>query len=234
MAFGTKMQEVFSKLIKDIRDLGNSFDFFKEARALDLYLRQAGLSMKSPQFIAAIFDELEYPRSGWKPDKKDLAAFFKSLPARLAKEKITDDILIKHVPRDDWGLFRRDWASAAVANLKKEILKDQVVMLSENKADEVIISVFLGDIKDRLGIRDSEIKGYTYKYVASAVDDALDHDTLLAKIKARLPNTKIRMMDAPNSACLDDARYEFAFSNNISEGRAKFVIRSVLRELELL
>ena len=88
--FSKKMQDIFDVLVDDIKRLGyNKFDFFTEAKALEKYLADAGIKMQAPKYIAELFDELELSKSSWKPDKKDLVAFFKTLPDRIKKEKVT-------------------------------------------------------------------------------------------------------------------------------------------------
>jgi hypothetical protein len=233
MAFGNKMQDVFTVLVRDIKELGSQFDFFKEAKALEKYLKDMGLSIKAPQFIADLFDELEYPRSGWKPNKDDLTAFFKILPDRIKKEKITNDILVKHVPKEDWGKFKEAWASAR-SQIKKGV-GNLPLLLSKQKGDETVVSVFLGDITERLGIRKSELKGYTYKHIYSTVDEVIGRDVILAKVQEKLKGATVRLLDYPNASCLHDARYEFSIRFDkvipMAEILSKVVVIKALQEI---
>jgi hypothetical protein len=237
MAFGKKLQDVFKLLIDDIKKLGSKFDFFTEAKALEKYLADAGVTnIKAPQFIAEVFDELEAPRSGWKPIKDDIVSFFKTLPDRIKKEKITDEILVKYVPKEDWGLFKKDWANAALAYKGK--LGSFPPMISKKDGDKIILSVFLGDIREKLGIRESELKGYTYKHVYSAVDENIGRNIVLSKLKGRLPKSKIKILDYPNASCLHDARYEFEIDRRDSTGMplliAKAAVLSALRDVGVI
>jgi len=234
MAFGKKMQDVFTLVVEDIKKLGGKFDFFEEARAIDNYLKEAGLNVKSPQFVADLFDELEYKQSSWKPDKAGLLAFFKVLPDRIKKEKVTDDILVKYIPKDKWGEYKKAWASARASY--KEKLGTLPLMLSREIEGGVVVSIFLGDIKDRLGVTRDDLNGDNYKYAYSAVDMVIGRDAVLAKIQEKLPTAKVRLLDYPNASCLYDARYEveIKIKSMLPTLSSKAAVVKALREVGVL
>ena len=234
MAFGKKMQDVFKLFIADIKSLGNKFDFFEESKALDKYLKDAGLTTKAPQFIAELFDELEFPKSSWQPDKASMLEFMRVLPDRIKKEKMSNDILVKFIPKDNWGEFKADWKSSAKSSYRST-LSSLPVILDDGGSANVTISVFLGDITDRIGITKADLQGDNYNYVYSAVEDNLGYRAILAKLQSKLPKAKIRVLDYPNAACLTDARYIFEIKSDpaflLPVISAKVAILNTLKEI---
>jgi hypothetical protein len=228
MAFSKKMQDIFNTVVDDIKKLGAKFDFFEEAKAIDKYLKDASISMKAPQYIAEVFDELEYPKSSWKPVKDELVLFFKNLPDNF-KKRITTEILVKHIPKDSWGDFKKDWARASfIAELPAEF----PTITRVNANGDIVVSVFLGDITEKLGIRKSEVNSYLYNTVYDAVGEAVNPKQILANMRPTKKMTA-RVLDYPNASCLENASVQVSFKGARDEAQAKRVVLQSLKRMGL-
>jgi len=226
VAFSLKMQEVLPTLAWVINNQKIT-DFYEAAGALETVLDDKGLGMDGAKWLAAMFDELEYRQSGWKPDKKELSTLFKLFPENF-KKKITKEMLTRYLPREDWGHFDKKWSSAKLEF--KKSLGSSPVILSEYYGNQLDCSVFLGDIIDTLGLSRSEVdKDYESTY--AAIDETIGHDITLAALKRNLPNAKVKLIDYPNGSNLQDAKYECLVESDLDRKVIEKKIVSALRSV---
>ncbi len=213
MAFGKKLQDVFDRYVAAILKKGaDNFDFYKMAPALDRGLAKDGLKIKSPQFFAEVFDELENPRSNWKIVYDDLKVFLSILPKEWIKRKITPEILVKWIPKEDWELYGRKPSTASLkrvvrASYIKE-LKDKdeynVVAISHEIEDGWNVQVFLGDFSHVVSSRSTQ----HYDYAYDALEQEMGKVPLETALRREFGKEEYTIKAWPNLANITSASYE--------------------------
>ena len=152
------------------------------------------------QFINKVFEALEYPSSAWVPYIADLLVFFDCLPDRIVKEKW--DIISEYVPKSQWGRFNKEWAKAT-SSFVHSLENEPVILIEEDEKQNLIFSVFLGDITNKLGLTTQDLK-HRYDDVYESIEQELGF-TIISKY---IPNN-IRVIDWPNASVINNAKYEF-------------------------
>lgn len=224
MAFNKKMQDVLTLFVDRIKKLGDNFDFLAEARSLDKMLVDSGIKMNSAQFLNEIFEELEHPKSSWRPNKDELNILLKALPDRIKKGRVSKDILVKYIPRSDWELFASSSLSSLASSYKKK-LGTSPVILSKYYGDNLNCNVFLGDIGYKLGLR----RCSNFESMCYAIDKSLGMDVVMAELSKRIPQASIKVIDFPNGSNLCDAKYEFFIESDKSK---PFIEKQILLTLQ--
>ena len=208
MAFSKTMQKMWDRFIEAIDRIeakGKKFDLIKMGKALDVALVDMGLHMKSPQWIKEVFDELSYPRSNWEPTQEDLQKFFNVLPERMKKENITKDILVKYVPKNDWGKYDKAWAESCYSFIES-CANTQTTTIANINKDKYSLSFYLGDLSDSI----PEELASDYDVAYDAVEDMLGKEKIIATINKFKPDSvEIKLVDWPNLSCITNAKYEF-------------------------
>lgn len=245
MAFGKKMQEVFDRYIAAIDRMGSKFDFIKMSPRLEDRLKLEGIRMNPAQYIAEIFDELEYPRGNWKVNYEDLKKFFGVLPDRIKKERITQEILENHVPRNEWGLYDKKLAASleesSVNQSKAKVqaaylesigaFEQKPVILSERlKKGEYIVQIFLGDVSKVVGSYEDS----NYPKLYDSLEEEIGRGVALAAFKEAFQNdVAVTVEDWPNLTCLVDAAYEIKLKSDrpLLQNTIK---KAAVRAMELL
>ena len=230
MAFSKKMQDVLPKLVKEIKTQDIT-DFYDAANILEVLLDESGVGMgiDGAKYIALMLDELEYHNSQWKPNKEDLVFFLKLFPATL-KKGITKDVMVNYIPKQEWKHFDKEWANAK-SNFKKS-LGESPVILSEYYGSQLDCNVFLGDITEALGMSKRDLdKDYEAAY--TAIDETIGHNAVMAALKSKLPNSKVKIIDYPNGSNLKDAKYEFIIESKLGRKTIERKITAALRVVGL-
>ena len=129
---------ILSKWVELHTRLGNKFDFYVIAKALEKSLKDKNMGISSAQFFSKVFDGLEKPNATSQETKLG-EMFLESLPKEW-KAKAPDDVVIKRVNESDWPKYRdSNWirknrrAAAALAGLDRlnEDLNDILDILDE-------------------------------------------------------------------------------------------------------
>ena len=115
---------ILSKWVELYTRLGNKFDFYVIAKALEKSLKDKNMSISSAQFFSKVFDGLEKPNATSQENKLG-EMFLESLPKEW-RAKAPDDVVIKMINESDWPKYRdSNWirknrrAAAALAGLDR-------------------------------------------------------------------------------------------------------------------
>ena len=200
MSLHKKLQETFNWLIDAFREDDTNTDLYKFSPVLEKKLKEQGIQYSSAQFIDKIFDALEYPSPAWHPNPDDLLVFFDSLPNRMIVERW--DFLNSYIPKSQWGKYNKQWAKTT-SSFVNTLSDEPVILIEEDKNKNLIFSVYLGDITNKLGLTSKDLK---YNY--DTVYDAIDNEVGYAAIQKYLPEG-IQIIDWPNASVITNAKYEF-------------------------
>lgn len=198
MAFDKKTQEIFQWYVTTYKNSEDK-NFYNLTHKLDKRVKELSPSMNSAIFIARVFDELEYPKTAlWLPEYEDLLLFFDSLPPRVWVDKWS--IMIIHLKREDWGRYNKKYAKASFI---ESLGTDYLMLMEEDKKKNLIFSVFLGDIKSRVGVSDKDLH-QRYNETYDAIEQEIGREAI-----AKLLPEDIAVIDWPNASVLQNAKYEF-------------------------
>jgi hypothetical protein len=203
VAFDKKMREIFDWYIATYKKRSsesdkNSKDFFYSfTHDLDKHIKSIVPEMNGAMFIAKIFDELEYP-DVWKPKYEDMLVFFDSLPSEISTKKWP--IMAPRLKREDWGRYNKKYAKASFI---ESLGTDYIMLMREDNKKNLIFSVYLGDIRNKIGISDSDLLQY-YDETYDVIEQEIGRDA----VAKYLPDS-IQVVDWPNASALSNAKYEF-------------------------
>jgi hypothetical protein len=210
VALGRKLQDVFDRYVAAILKKGiDKFDFYKMVPALENRLAKDEVGIKSPQFFAKVFEELNDPRSNWKVDYEDLKTFLLVLPKEWIKRKITPEILVQWIPKEDWELFGR----SSTASLKRQAMASYVAGLRKDGVNAVAVSrrieggwnvqVYLGDVSRLVDARSAN----HYDHAYDALEQVIGKGPMTAAMKREFKED-FRIKAWPNLAGVQSAFYE--------------------------
>lgn len=203
MSLSKKLQVVFDWLIVSLKQ-EVSGDIYKVSQALEKKIKEeTGLAMNSAQFIEKILSALENPNPAWKPNKNDLWIFFESLPERL----IVDNwkVINPYVDSSLWSKLNpaRDKVKKSMSHFIDSLSDEPIMLVEEDKHKNLIFSVFLGDITNKLVSSKKDLRNYYDEYY-----DAIENEIGREAISKYIPQD-LTVIDWPNTSTLTNAKYEF-------------------------
>lgn len=202
MALDKKLQDIFNWYVRT-RKISADENFYKFTTKLEKKLKDSGLEINAAMFIHKVFDALEYPnKSLWSPEYGDLLVFFDSLPERMLQSNWNS--MMPYLKREDWGRYNRKYAkSKASSSFIDSLDSDPIMLINEDSKKNLIFSVFLGNITNKVGITKDDLDR-RYDDVYDSIEQELGYEA----IAKHLP-TNISVLDWPNASILTNAKYEF-------------------------
>lgn len=216
MAFDKKKQKIFTVYVEAVRKKGDSFDFYKSAKAFDKLLEKVGLSLKSNQFFREVWDELDDPNSRWDVTEEDLGTFLDVMPKDLLKRNLTKNIIQKKIKPADQEKYEKLIAIMKPQAQAKFLAKNKMtsatpVMFTKVKDGKCIIRAFLGNITNKVGMPSKSASGSLYRDFYDALEQEIGRKSLQKAIAYVVPQIEFNVVDWPNMSTLEDARYEVEF-----------------------
>lgn len=214
-----KARYMFDKYVEAVEKLGRNFDYKKMMPVLEKGLVKAGIvDCDGPKFLRLVWRNLENifgQADDWNPHPDKVYAFLNSIPQTLLKIRLTDEIVCGRLQQKDWGDFRDPmWIKQqkAVSYLRQHRLHDKkpVTLIKKGQDRSFSVSVFLGDVRDKIGVQDTKTqKAYADLY--DVVTAELGKEPVTARLKKIFSNENFEVINWPNLSNLDDTEYEIVF-----------------------
>lgn len=118
--FGSEFEDIYRTFVM-ILQKRPKMDFYESATELEALLKEAGFTQGAHKFMGKMLEELEDPQSSWRPNYGHLLEpLFSILPPDWVKRRVSDDIIVKHVPYSEWHHYRDDnWVKDRMAERSK-------------------------------------------------------------------------------------------------------------------